>query len=177
MRAGHLNTLSKVLFLQMPKGRNCCWFTFCPGFDQKVFQPWWLLVESPCCSSRPKTWGKKWHYCLQGLASLLRLQYSSFVPLGTSGLCLPRAVKPKLQQVGIQSTLGFTIYFRFCTAEPDSNTFGYHNCNFWSYLPWKVCITVLVVIYENKIFTQLWDSLLSFSKRFASKGTEGFLLT
>lgn len=45
--------------------------------------------------------------------------------------------------------------------------FTYHNCNCWSCLLWKVCITVQVVIYENKIFTQLWDSLLSLGRRFA----------
>lgn len=55
MGVGHLNTLPEVfLFLQMPKGRGCCWFTFCPGFNQRVFQPRWLLVESPSCTSRHK---------------------------------------------------------------------------------------------------------------------------
>lgn len=45
LRVRHLNTLSKVLFLQMPKGRKCCCFKlnigspFALGLTRKSFSP------------------------------------------------------------------------------------------------------------------------------------------
>lgn len=80
-RVGHLNTLSKVLFLQMPKGRNCCCFKLNPGSPfvlgliRKLFRPdgcWLNLYPASLDKKSRYFWAKKLILLLTRLSTSLK---------------------------------------------------------------------------------------------------------
>lgn len=137
----HLNTLSKVLLLQMPKGRNCCCFKLSPGSPfvlgliRKSFSP-----DCCCLNLHPAPLDQSQNFTISGQKlTLLLTRLSISVKAVVQQLfaswhlwfLLTQSCQTKITASrNLQGTPEFTIYFRFCPSESDSNTFRYHNCNF-----------------------------------------------